>query len=1223
MAKIEDSLVLLVLFLWTLVSGLYFPQSELSLRIPYTRSSIGLIAEINLTTVRTLRSNATETEDVEYFILPSEDNVATLDPRKGDLVLHSLPKDGASSAIVVRAREKSGAEAFLEINIQPEAIPEDQINCTRYLKDMCFWNGTKYRIYENQPATMLGTLAPDVYKSICPNFYVSGYELLNGTNFFYLVNDKLYANESLDRDARKPPKGTGPEVSVELRCGVWEETTGMQYTVGRVLSIDVLDQNDNPPISQTNGSVEFHLSEFTKGDRLDENDLLIKDADDINTNSYSVRLLDDVHNAINLTFDTMSIYHPKMPNFPPWTAIYARLHSRTTLLPESPYRVTLQVIDESLLPGFGNNTLNITLLFVGPQYRSTTTAASVPTARRILYPESVRVSRGSGRFFRVAQPIEPVDSKVVFSLRGPRAFGVTRAAGIVYVANSSALHSLPAVVSLRVEWRTATDQFSVPMAVKVYEPEETCEHLDRTASTCATAGNAEDCEGRCGVGIGDSDPNDEKTGGCVWRSNKLNSSAMTEKYQTCTPNLKFCPDYTCDELEYLDYKICPQDCVIEAEVHFAELNKNGRGIRRGVGTCKCEDTMQCNCGLGSDKPSSSSSPMVIHKNHPTATETPARSKNNGVPPEVVASDARKATGSPCGSTCVIGIVSSCVFVVLIIIGICFVWRHRYGTKVPRRGCMHRGSDGINGVGILPLDYADRGDGLLIGLESLTAANRMLLTQKNSPPDPKWEFPRSRLTIEQVLGEGEFGRVLRAKAQDIGGWSGLTTVAVKTLKEDASTSELVDLLSEYQLLKETQHPNVIRLLGACTTLGGPIYLIIEFAEFGSLRNYLRRSRHLGDEERVPGSTSLLASSPNKSLDHHVNQTVNCTITPRDIISFAWQISKGMAYLAEIKLVHRDLAARNVLLATGKVCKISDFGLTRDVYEDDAYLKRSKGRVPVKWMAPESLADHVYTSKSDVWSFGVLLWELVTLGASPYPGVDVHNLYNLLKAGYRMEKPKNCSNQLYKLMVSCWHEEPGMRPSFKELANHWERMLEDAVEYLDLNPRTVHNQAYFTTLHALDSPNSSGESTRDVVSYALVSSAMANSGVNYMSRPSFEQPSKPDQVDKLEALWHEPLNTSFADSGVEEDSATRSTYVNEAASEAYRQRRDIDHYEVPIKMRRQTSSSDNELASSMSSGGGRPQSYIDMQPGGSGKLDDLLMSFGSSDNKDESALNDFDA
>lgn len=139
-----------------------------------------------------------------------------------------------------------------------------------------------------------------------------------------------------------------------------------------------------------------------------------------------------------------------------------------------------------------------------------------------------------------------------------------------------------------------------------------------------------------------------------------------------------------------------------------------------------------------------------------------------------------------------------------------------------------------------------------------------------------------------------------------------------------------------------------------------------------------------------------------------------------------------------MVHRDLAARNILVDENKVCKISDFGLTRDIYEDNAYFKKSKGRgkvifnrpcicqyklarlgiltnlpslVPVKWMAPESLADHVYTTKSDVWSYGILIWELVTLGASPYPGIEVQNLYSLLKQGYRMERPVNCTSVLY--------------------------------------------------------------------------------------------------------------------------------------------------------------------------------------------------------------------
>lgn len=281
---------------------------------------------------------------------------------------------------------------------------------------------------------------------------------------------------------------------------------------------------------------------------------------------------------------------------------------------------------------------------------------------------------------------------------------------------------------------------------------------------------------------------------------------------------------------------------------------------------------------------------------------------------------------------------------------------------------------------------------------------------------------------------------------------------------------------------------------------------------------------------------------------------------------------MAYLVDIKLVHRDLAARNVLLATGKVCKISHFGLTRDVYEDDAYLKRSKGRVSVKWMAPESLADHVYNSKSNVWSFGVLLWELVTLGSSPYPGVDVHNLYNLLKAGYRMEKPPNCSHQLYKLMASCWHQEPSMRPSFKELTSHCERMLEDVVEYLDLNPKTV--QAYFASLQTLDSASGSDNDQMNNGTGTI----LKTNTVNYLDRMPSETVTKCDEVDKLQALWH-PSVASFP------EEAMKSSYVNDRPAS-------INHYESPIKLRNisMTSKSENDLTIPSNE---RPQSYSDRE------------------------------
>uniref|UniRef100_A0A673JP54 receptor protein-tyrosine kinase n=1 Tax=Sinocyclocheilus rhinocerous TaxID=307959 RepID=A0A673JP54_9TELE len=309
-------------------------------------------------------------------------------------------------------------------------------------------------------------------------------------------------------------------------------------------------------------------------------------------------------------------------------------------------------------------------------------------------------------------------------------------------------------------------------------------------------------------------------------------------------------------------------------------------------------------------------------------------------------------------------------------------------------------------------------------------------------DPKWEFPRKNLVLGKTLGEGEFGKVVKATAFRLKGKAGYTTVAVKMLKENASHSELRDLLSEFTLLKQVNHPHVIKMYGACSQ-DGPLYLIVEYAKYGSLRNFLRESRKVGP--------SYMGNDANRNSSYLENPDERA-LTMGDLISFAWQISRGMQYLAEMKLVHRDLAARNVLVAEGRKMKISDFGLSRDVYEEDSYVKRSKGRIPVKWMAIESLFDHIYTTQSDVWSFGVLLWEIVTLGGNPYPGIAPERLFNLLKTGYRMEKPENCTDEMYNMMLRCWKQEPDKRSTFSDISKELEKMMVKSRDYLDLAAST---------------------------------------------------------------------------------------------------------------------------------------------------------------------------
>ncbi|XP_041850277.1 tyrosine-protein kinase receptor UFO isoform X2 [Melanotaenia boesemani] len=277
--------------------------------------------------------------------------------------------------------------------------------------------------------------------------------------------------------------------------------------------------------------------------------------------------------------------------------------------------------------------------------------------------------------------------------------------------------------------------------------------------------------------------------------------------------------------------------------------------------------------------------------------------------------------------------------------------------------------------------------------------------------------RHKLTLGKTLGEGEFGSVMEGLLTQE---ESVLKVAVKTMKIAICTrSEMEDFLREAACMKEFDHPNVMRLLGVCLqTVESEGYpspvVILPYMKHGDLHSYLLYSR-LGD---------CPVYLPSQML-----------------VKFMTDIARGMEYLSSKNFIHRDLAARNCMLNENMNVCVADFGLSKKIYNGDYYRQGRISKMPVKWIAIESLADRVYTTKSDVWSFGVTMWEIATRGQTPYPGVENSEIYDYLRQGNRLKQPPDCLDCIYALMFSCWLLSPKDRPSFESLRCELEKALED--------------------------------------------------------------------------------------------------------------------------------------------------------------------------------------
>ncbi|XP_060071650.1 tyrosine-protein kinase receptor-like [Ylistrum balloti] len=280
------------------------------------------------------------------------------------------------------------------------------------------------------------------------------------------------------------------------------------------------------------------------------------------------------------------------------------------------------------------------------------------------------------------------------------------------------------------------------------------------------------------------------------------------------------------------------------------------------------------------------------------------------------------------------------------------------------------------------------------------------------------IPRSKIRLVSMIGKGAFGEVFYGLLADVAHLRKELPVAIKTLPSLCSEQTKSEFFFEAIILSKFKHPNIIRFLGISID-DRSMFLILELMEGGDLRTFVRDAR-----PREKGECSSLSIL--------------------DLLKLSCDIAKGCQYLESNKFIHRDIAARNCLLTEkgpNRVAKIGDFGMARDILRTNYYRKNGAAMIPVKWMPPEAFMDGVFTSKTDVWAFGVVLWEVFTMGFVPYPGKTNAEVMKYVLGNGRLNQPPLCSGELYELMMKCWKTKPKERPSFVSIAESMSKIKQE--------------------------------------------------------------------------------------------------------------------------------------------------------------------------------------
>ncbi|XP_062828101.1 BDNF/NT-3 growth factors receptor isoform X2 [Anolis carolinensis] len=340
--------------------------------------------------------------------------------------------------------------------------------------------------------------------------------------------------------------------------------------------------------------------------------------------------------------------------------------------------------------------------------------------------------------------------------------------------------------------------------------------------------------------------------------------------------------------------------------------------------------------------------------------------------------------------------------------------------------LHHISNGSN----TPSSSEGGPDAVIIGMTKIPVIENPQyfgITNSQLKPDTFVQhIKRHNIVLKRELGEGAFGKVFLAECYNLCPEQDKILVAVKTLK-DASDNARKDFHREAELLTNLQHDHIVKFYGVCVE-GDPLIMVFEYMKHGDLNKFLRAH---GPDAVLMAEGNLLAE-----------------LTQSQMLHIAQQIAAGMVYLASQHFVHRDLATRNCLVGENLLVKIGDFGMSRDVYSTDYYRVGGHTMLPIRWMPPESIMYRKFTTESDVWSLGVVLWEIFTYGKQPWYQLSNNEVIECITQGRVLQRPRTCPKEVYDLMLGCWQREPHMRLNIKEIHSLLQNLAKASPVYLDI-------------------------------------------------------------------------------------------------------------------------------------------------------------------------------